>query len=490
MIPITSFEGKRVALFGLGISGLSAAAALVAGGAEVLLYDDNAGRRDEAAARGFVVEDLKTHDWSDIEALVLSPGVPLTHPEPHWVVEKARAAFVPVIGDTELFFAEFLKRGARLRPEASFGGNDRVIVITGTNGKSTTTALTTHILQEAGERAVMGGNIGYGVLDMPDLGGGRVYVLELSSYQIDLTPSLKPTAAGLLNISPDHIDRHGTVENYAAVKARIFDQLYQEGDEPAAALGVLSLDDDYCRLIARDLPPGGRFAYVSLEPGVADGALLSDDGFQLMVDGRQVDRVDLQAARSLRGRHNAQNAAFAYLLASEVTENIAGLKSGLLTFPGLAHRMQEIGRYEAEGLGIAFVNDSKATNAEASQQALNSFEAIYWIAGGRAKEGGIAALIPHLGAVRRAFLIGEAAAAFAATLDEAGIAAEISEDMERAVAAAFAAAKEAGEGEVAVMLSPAAASFDQYPNFEVRGGAFEEIVNRLEGVVPTLDGGK
>ncbi|GJM03967.1 MAG: UDP-N-acetylmuramoylalanine--D-glutamate ligase [Rhodomicrobium sp.] len=515
MIPITAYESKRVAVFGLGISGFSAAAALTAGGAAVIVYDDTEARLNEAVAKGFVVSDLKTADWSQIDALVLSPGVPLTHPKPHWVVEKARAAFVPVIGDTELFFSEYLLHNTEANTaEANTGDSDvspsktqadQVIVITGTNGKSTTTALTTHILQEAGERAVMGGNIGFGVLDMPQFGEGHIYVLELSSYQIDLTPSLKPTAAGLLNISPDHIDRHGTVENYAAVKARIFDQLsggVNGGDELPSGLGVLSVDDSYCRMIAHDMPPGGRFQFVSSEAGIAEGAVISEQGFQLIEGGVATREFDLTMARSLRGRHNAQNAAFAFLLARAVTENHEGLVAGLLSFPGLAHRMQEVGSLFVGDRRVLFINDSKATNAEASQQALKSFDDIYWIAGGRAKEGGIESLIPHLGAVRQVFLIGEAAEMFAETLDEAGIAYEICGEMDTAVTAALRAAVSAdissemvADGfetpvnEVAVLLSPAAASFDQYPNFEVRGGAFSEIVSKIKDVTQPGEGG-
>lgn len=517
MIPITAYESKRVAVFGLGISGFSAAAALTAGGAAVIVYDDTEVRRNEAVAKGFVVSDLKTADWSQIDTLVLSPGVPLTHPKPHWVVEKARAAFVPVIGDTELFFSEYLSLNTESNTsetnttEVNSGDSDvsplktqadQVIVITGTNGKSTTTALTTHILQEAGERAVMGGNIGFGVLDMPQFGEGHIYVLELSSYQIDLTPSLKPTAAGLLNISPDHIDRHGTVENYAAVKARIFDQLSSGGDELPSGLGVLSVDDSYCRMIAHDMPPGGRFQFVSSEAGIAEGAVISEQGFQLIEGGVAAREFDLTTARSLRGRHNAQNAAFAFLLARSVTENHEGLAAGLLSFPGLAHRMQEVGSLFVGDRRVLFINDSKATNAEASQQALKSFGDIYWIAGGRAKEGGIESLIPHLGAVRKAFLIGEAAEIFAETLDEAGIVYEICGEMDKAVMAALSAAvsadissemaaggSEPPVNEVAVLLSPAAASFDQYPNFEVRGGAFSEIVSKIKDVTLPGEGG-
>ncbi len=471
MIKITSFTGQPVALFGLGISGLSAARALREGGAELVVFDDNEARAAVARDEGFDVVALKDADWRRFSALVLSPGVPLTHPEPHWVVKKALEAHVPIIGDTELFFLEFLARGSA----------DHVIAITGTNGKSTTTALTRHILEAAGAEAVMGGNIGRGVLDLPDFGTGLNYVLEISSYQIDLTPSLAPTAAGLLNISPDHIDRHGTVENYAEVKSRIFDQI------GAGQRAVVSIDDPYCQKIAARLECDGEVFLVTSNGEVPNGARLSPGGFEIFNDGLVSKSISLKNAPSLRGIHNAQNAAFAYFLAEKMTENTAGLIAGLNSFPGLAHRAQEIARYErAGGRALLFVNDSKATNAEASAVALASYPEIYWIAGGRAKAGGIEWLEDHLGRVRRAFLIGEAAPAFAATLEKAGVEFEMLETIDAATARAFEVACDDGSSgdanaEAAILLSPAAASFDQFANFEMRGQAFVAAVSRLEG---------
>lgn len=474
MVKVTTFQDRGAALFGLGISGLSAARALAAGGADLVVYDDNEDRCKQALAEGFVVKDLRTADWSGFSALVLSPGVPLTHPEPHWTARLAGAANVPIIGDTELFFREFQARG----------GHDRVIVITGTNGKSTTTALTRHILSAAGEQAVMGGNIGTGVLDLPDFGSGTAYVLEMSSYQIDLTPSLAPSAAGLLNITPDHLDRHGTVEHYAEVKSRVFDQI------GAGERAVVSIDDAYCRKIAAGLECLGEVLHVGSEGPLVAGALLQDDGFELYEEGSLEGRVALTSARALRGRHNAQNAAFAYLLALQITDNKERLLKGFESFPGLAHRAQEIADFKTAGQRVVFVNDSKATNAEAAAKALAAFPSIYWIAGGRAKDGGIESLKDNLAAVKRAFLIGEAAEAFADTLKEAGVAFEIAGTMEAATARAFEAAKNQCEGAIAnemggeavVLLSPAAASFDQYPNFEVRGAAFVAAVRGLDGV--------
>ena len=477
MIPITVYKDKSVALFGLGITGLSAAKALSAGGAKVIVWDENESRRTAASEQGFVVADLNEADWSQFDALLLSPGVPLTHPEPHWTVKKAQEASLPIIGDTELFFKEFLHRGAQ----------DRVLALTGTNGKSTTTALTTHILNEAGETAVMGGNIGFGVLDMPDFAtsdseAGKIYVLELSSYQIDLTPSLCPTAAGLLNITPDHIDRHGTVEHYAEVKAKIFANLTEDN------LAVISFDDVYCQQIALGLSTKNDVFFVSSAPNIENGVLLDNAGFTIINDGVQGRRIDLREASNLRGKHNAQNAAFAFLLASKVSDNFEGLMSGFQTFPGLEHRMQQIATLietnHTDNLKrtILFVNDSKATNAEASEQALKSFSEIYWIAGGVAKDGGIEGLAPHLSRVRHAFLIGEAVADFAESLKQANVPYEICTDLETAVNQALLEALKVKEGEGAILLSPAAASFDQYPNFEVRGAAFSSLVEGIEGV--------
>ena len=475
MIKVTTFSGQRVAVFGLGISGLSAATALMAGGAELAVWDERETSRAAALEAGLPLVDLADADWAGFDGLLLSPGVPLTHPKPHWTVEKARAAGVPIIGDTELFFLEYLAHGGLDNNVLKNGGDDQVIVITGTNGKSTVTALCQHILMKAGVRAVMGGNIGRGVLDLPAFGAGTVYVLELSSYQIDLTPSLRPRAAALLNISPDHLDRHGTVAHYAEVKSRVFDQL-EAGDR-----AIVSIDDEYSRGIAAGLETGGDVWLVGSEGEVPQGACFSPDGFDLFVDGEVCRRVDLSGALRLRGAHNMQNAAFAFLLADAVSDNADGLIEGLLDFPGLAHRCQEIGCYQADGRRVLFVNDSKATNAEASAPALRSYTDIYWLAGGRAKTGGIAPLADEFASVKRAFLYGEAAEDFAATLKTAGVAFELFDDLAAATDAAFQAAlADQTSEQAAVLLSPAAASFDQFPNFEVRGEAFVAAVQGLE----------
>ncbi len=468
MIKVTTFSGTKVAVFGLGISGLSAAKALRAGGADVIVWDETPARLDRARELGFEVEDLKLADWASFSCLALSPGVPLTHPEPHWTVQKAQEARVPVIGDTELFFQEFLVRGHR----------DKVLVITGTNGKSTTTALTTHILKEAGERAVMGGNIGFGVLDLPDFGSETIYVLEMSSYQIDLTLSLAPTGAALLNISPDHIDRHGSVEHYAEVKSRVFDQL------DGAGRGIISIDDEYCHAIAARLETHANVMLVGSKGDLPNGARLVDRGFVLYENGVEGKCIDLSTAPSLRGGHNAQNAAFSYLLSTLVSDNHDGLLAGFESFPGLAHRGQVIGRYRGDGdQNLLFVNDSKATNAEASAMALASYDEIYWIVGGQAKTGGIEPLKDAFGSVKKAFLFGESVPDFSQTLQTSGVDFEVCDDVQLATKRAFEVACEQAVGEAAILLSPAAASFDQFKNFEERGQAFSCAVGALGGDV-------
>lgn len=456
MIRVPGFEGRRIAIFGLGRSGLTAARALRAGGALPVLWDDSVSSRMQAEAEGFAVEDLTGADWSGFAALVLSPGAPLTHPKPHWTVSKAKAAGVEVIGDIELF-----ARAIAALPE---GERPHVVAITGTNGKSTTTALIGWVLKQAGMTVHVGGNIGIGVLALPAPTPGAVYVIEVSSYQLDLTTSFAPDVAILTNVSPDHLDRHGGMEGYVAAKARIF-----QAQKPTA-VAVIGIDEAPGQALAASMN-----AWTVSTVGAAD--LEARPG--LLVSG---DRVvaDLTEARSLPGRHNAQNAAFAHAAASALGVDEDELVRGLLTFPGLAHRMEEVGR-----LGrVRFINDSKATNADAARQALSSYERSFWIAGGRAKQGGIDDLEELFPRVVEAFLIGEAAGPFAARLGDTPH--RISGDMASAVRAAAEAAAATGREEV-VLLSPAAASFDQYPDFEARGEAFRAAVLNL-GAIPSGHG--
>ncbi|TFW12490.1 UDP-N-acetylmuramoyl-L-alanine--D-glutamate ligase [Brevundimonas intermedia] len=459
MIPVPGFEGRRVAVFGLGRSGITAARALQAGGAIPILWDDSAAGRMQAEAEGFAVEDLTTADWSAFAALVLSPGAPLTHPKPHWSVDKAREAGVPVIGDVELFARALAALPKDQRP--------RVVAITGTNGKSTTTALIGWVLKSAGLTVHVGGNIGIGVLALPEPTPDAVYVIEVSSYQLDLTTTFAPDVAILTNISPDHLDRHGGMEGYVAAKRRIFQNL---DDKDLALVGI---DDDWGLDLSREIVSDGwPILEIATTPNrsgriIASGCVLTKDGEPI---------ADLSAARSLPGRHNAQNAAFAYATARALGVSHDAAVAGLLSFPGLAHRMEAVGR-----LGpVRFINDSKATNADAARQALSSYPSVFWIAGGVPKAGGIDDLVDLFPRVTRAYLIGEAAEAFAATLADAPHV--ISRTLDAAVAAAAADAASAG-GEQIVLLSPACASFDQYPDFEARGEAFRAAVLAL-GAVP------
>ena len=463
MIPVPGFEGRRVAVFGLGRSGITAARALKAGGATPILWDDGVSGRLQAQAEGFVVEDLTTADWSGFAALVLSPGAPLTHPKPHWTVDKARAAGVPVVGDIELF-----ARALDALPE---GRRPWVIAITGTNGKSTTTALIGWGLQQAGLTVHVGGNIGIGVLALPEPTPGAVYVIEVSSYQLDLTTGFAPDAAILTNISPDHLDRHGGMEGYVAAKRRIF-----QSRKTAPYVGI---DDPYGFAIWQELKAEGRAVDpVSVERPMDDdlGMYLMDDWLTYNAGGRPAPIVDLSKARSLPGRHNAQNAAFAFLAVNDMGIPEETVVKGLLTFPGLAHRMEAVGHIGH----VRFINDSKATNADAARQALASYPKVFWIAGGKPKDGGIDDLADLFPRVAKAYLIGEAAEAFAATLGDTPHV--ISKTMDAAVVAAAADAASAG-GDQIVLLSPACASFDQYPDFEVRGEAFRAAVLNL-GATP------
>ncbi len=454
MIPARGFEGRRVAVFGLGRSGLPAARALKAGGAEPVLWDENERSRETARAEGFTVEDLAAADWSGLAALVLAPGVPLTHPKPHWTVERAKASGVPVIGDMELY-----GRATAALPSAE---RPKTIAITGTNGKSTTTALTGWVLEQAGRTVRVGGNIGIGVLALDPPEPGSVYVLETSSYQLDLIDSFRPDVAVLLNLSPDHLDRHGEMAGYVAAKARLF---RNQGPGDTAVVGV---DDAWCASVADSLS-GPSVVRISAQ-GPVEGGVWFAEG-KLFDEGREV--ADLTRARSLPGRHNGQNAAAAYAAVRALGISEADAVAGLMSFPGLAHRMEEVARIGR----VRFINDSKATNADAARQALSSYPRVYWIAGGKAKDGGIDSLSDLFPRVARAYLIGEAATPFARTL--AGKAETvISGDIATATAQAFADAAASGE-EAIVLLSPACASFDQFADFEQRGEAFRSAVQSL-----------
>ncbi len=462
MIPITTFAGKKVAIFGLGGSGLASASALLAGGADVVVFDDNAASVAKAKAGGIPTADLHDVDWSKIASLVLAPGVPLTHPAPHWAAALAQQAGVEVIGDIELFCRE----RRRHAPNSPF------VAITGTNGKSTTTALIAHLAASAGMDAQLGGNIGTAILSLAPPQPDRVHVIECSSYQIDLAPSLDPSIGILINLSEDHLDRHGTMEHYAAVKERLVAGVPKDGT------AIVGVDDEWCERIAARLAQSARKVVpISVRHALSNGIFADNKRIMRAIAGDTTLVADIGGIGSLRGLHNAQNAACAAAAALALGLDAAAIQAGLRSFPGLAHRMEEVGRRGA----ILFVNDSKATNANSTAQALACFNDIFWIAGGKPKTGGIESLRGFFPRIRKAYLIGEAADEFAATLGTS-VPHDIAGTLDKAVAAAARDAQASGAPEPVVLLSPACASFDQYRNFEVRGDAFRGLVRTLPGV--------
>ena len=462
MIDLSFFAGQRIAVLGLGKSGRAAAVALARAGAEVLAWDDSEDARDAAERDGIAPTDLYAADWSGIDLLVLSPGIAHTHPQPHALAERARRSGCSIVCDVELLVR------ARRASQAS----GRFVGITGTNGKSTTTALIAHILDRAGRESAVGGNIGTPALSLPGLSGDGIYVLELSSYQLELTPGLRCDIAVLLNLSEDYLDRHGGFEGYVAAKEHVFDG--QTGGDTA----ILGTDDAPSRAL-RDRLCGradGPFVLpVSAEhaaPGgvYVEGRRLIDD-----LDGAAAPVMNLDEAAALPGAHNAQNAAAAYAATRRL--GVAGqvIADAVRTFPGLPHRQELVGIVD----DIRYINDSKATNGESAARAVSSYGAVYWIAGGLPKAGGIDAVAPYFSRILHAFLIGDAAAAFAQRLD-GHVPCSTCDDLESAVRAAQAMAAEKGPADAVVLLSPACASFDQFANFEARGEAFRTAVSALQ----------
>src|SRR5947208_8505967 len=452
MIVVDNFRGRPVGVLGLAKSGRAAAQALAAGGAEVLAWDDNAAVRDALSA-ALPLHDLTTADWRDIPALILSPGIPHSFPEPHPAVVRAREAGTEIIGDIELL--------GRAQPEA------RYIGITGTNGKSTTTALIGHILAAAGRRVEVGGNLGTPVLSLAPLGRDGFYVLEASSFQLELITALAFDIAVLLNITPDHLDRHGDMEGYVAAKRRIFAR------QNKAAAAIVGVDDPISRDLCDELRRAGpaRIVPISvLEP--VSGGVYIDEGWLVDALGAKPKRVlDLALAERLPGAHNWQNAAAAYAAARACGIDTAAVTAAICSFPGLAHRQELVGTID----GIRYINDSKATNADATEKALLCYQAIYWIAGGLPKAGGITPLAPYFGRLRHAFLIGRATEEFAATLD-GSVPFSRCGDLATALATASEQAWRDGVPGAVVLLSPACASYDQFKNFEERGDRFRELV--------------
>lgn len=460
MIPVRAYEGRRVAVFGLGRTGIAAARALAAGGAEVSAWDDNEAAREAAIKAGLELDDLNRRDWGDIAALVLSPGIPLTHPAPHRMVGLAQAVGAPVIGDMELFAQAIANV-----PDVT------VIGITGTNGKSTTTALIGHILKAAGKDVHVGGNIGDAVLTLAPPRPGAVYVLELSSYQLDLTHSLRCQIALFLNLTPDHIDRHGDMEGYLAAKTRIF--AHQQPDDAA----IVGVDDSHASGLCTRLKAGsGRKVIpvssqhlVSFGVYALAGKLYDDTG-----EGGARMVMDLARAPALPGQHNAQNAAAAYAAVRQLGVSVMDAVAGIASFSGLPHRQERVG----EAGSLLFINDSKATNAEAAAQALGCYHDIFWIAGGQAKKGGIESLAPFFRRIRKAYLIGQDARLLQKQLGPS-VESEISGALETALQHAAADAADSGLRRPVVLLSPACASFDQFKSYEHRGDVFRQAVKDL-----------
>jgi UDP-N-acetylmuramoylalanine--D-glutamate ligase len=461
MIVSRAFAKSDVAVFGLARSGVASVKSLVEGGARVFAWDDKEVSRAAAKREGAVVMPFAEWPWPRLNALVLSPGVPLTHPAPHAAVLAAKKAGVEIVGDMELFARE-------IRSDRTKSGRAPVIAVTGTNGKSTTTALIGHILSQCGFNAEVGGNIGKAVLDLGPPAAKSIYVLEVSSYQIDLAPGLTPDVSVLTNITPDHIDRHGTLENYAAVKRRLLDQTAKDGQ---ICVGV---DDALTASIYTRFSSGGRDTTpVSVGKVLGRGVFVLDGVLYDAQGQRAAPVMNLASAPNLPGMHNWQNAALAYAAVKSLVKDARSIAAAIASFPGLPHRIEDVGRIGK----VRFINDSKATNAEAAERALVCFPDIFWIAGGRAKDGGIESLKSHFGRVRKAYLIGEASEQFARTLD--GSAHEISGTLEKAVTSAFADAQNSNIAAPVVLLSPACASFDQFADYEQRGDTFRALVKTL-----------
>jgi len=451
-------EGQTIAVMGLGKSGRATLHALAVAGVRTLAWDDTMASRSQAQEEGFDLFDLTDADWSKIDLLIWSPGIPHVHPKPHPVALAARRAGVPLICDIELL--------SRAQSEAAYIG------ITGTNGKSTTTTLIGHLLAAQGTPLAVGGNLGRPALDLPALGPDGTYVLELSSYQLELIDQCLFDQAVLLNITPDHLARHGGMEGYIEAKASLFTRL-REG-----ATAIIGVDDAPCAAIQATLAQrsGITLRAISAERFIPGGisapdGMLTDDSA-----GKAEAIIDLSLCKNLPGRHNWQNACAAYAVARAQGISADAIAAGLRSYPGLAHRQEWVATID----GVRYVNDSKATNADAAAKAILCYDDIYWIAGGQPKEGGIETLQPLFPRLRRVFLIGEAADQFAVTLGDQ-VAFESCGTLAKAVARAASVARQDNLPDAVVLLAPACASWDQFTSFEQRGDLFRQLVQALPG---------
>jgi UDP-N-acetylmuramoylalanine--D-glutamate ligase len=457
MIPLPFAADKTIAVMGLGRSGRSAAAALSAAHARVRAWDDNESARTAAASAGISIIDPASYDAAELDLVVWSPGIAHTYPKPHPFAERARAAGVKLVCDVELL--------ALACPDAQAVG------ITGTNGKSTTTALIAHILAASGRTAEAGGNIGIPALDLAALKNGQFYVLELSSYQLELLDRARFDVGVLLNITPDHLGRHGGMTGYVAAKASLFNRLRGE------SVAIVGIDDEHgAGLYERLTSAGAHTVPISVTRTVKNGVHAKDGILTDERKGNSAAIMDLRTIPTLPGRHNWQNACAAFAAASALGLQTEDITSGIASYPGLAHRQERVAIID----GVLYVNDSKATNADATANALACYESIFLILGGQAKEGGIEDLRPFFPKIAKAFLIGEAADMFASTLT-GHVAFEQNGTLDVAVDAARKAALASGKSDAVVLLSPACASWDQFKSFEHRGDVFKTLVQALPG---------
>jgi UDP-N-acetylmuramoylalanine--D-glutamate ligase len=457
VINLSFLQGSSYVVLGLARSGLTTVRALMAGGVDCVAWDDNEETRKAAASAGIKLADPDRIDWSKITALVISPGIPSTLPKPHAVAAAARAAGKPIICDIELL--------ARAEPKARF------VAVTGTNGKSTTTALIGHILQSVGWLSQVGGNIGRGALDLEPLGLGGVYVLEMSSYQLELVDTFHANIAVWLNVTPDHLDRHGDMAGYVAAKQHVFDR------QVTRDCAIIGIDDKYSAEVFRWLSKRRLAEDIAVVPLAHNRVITLGVNFRagFLQDGEGY-KVDFADVPTLPGDHNAQNAAAAWSAVRWIGVPREKAAAALRTYPGLPHRQEQVA---AVG-DVIYVNDSKATNADATARALSSYNDIYWILGGQAKEGGVAPLAPYFGRVRHAFLIGEAAEMFEGQL-KGKVEFTRCGDLQAAVNAAHARTQAEAKGAAVVLLSPACASWDQWKSYEHRGVAFRDMARALPG---------
>lgn len=446
-VYVKSLNNRKIAVFGLGVSGVSVVRALIKAGAKVIAWDDGEESREAAEKIGAEINDLTLCLDNSFDFLVLAPGVPLTHPKPHDVVLKARENGVEIIGDLEL-----LNRGLK-----DLGSNIKTIGITGTNGKSTTTALMEHVLNECGVNALAAGNIGVPVLEL-DLSETKVLVLEISSYQMDLCPDFRPDIALILNITPDHLDRHGDIAGYTKAKARI-------------------LDSDGVKIIGVDTSSTAELAKIT--EGVIKISVEGNDADIFVKDGILYDgneRVaDISNFKVLKSEHNYQNIACVYATAKKLNLQGKYIFSAIESFKGLAHRQYSCGHIGK----VEYINDSKATNAEATAKALGSYDNIYWILGGLPKDGGLNGLEKYMPKIKKAYLIGKAAKDFKLWLDIQGVESYMCSTIDIATQKAHEDAQNSDE-KGTVLLAPACASWDQFKSFEKRGDAFMDIVKALK----------